>query len=95
MWLDTGSFGFTPVCLEQVTTLAEPYKPVEFIDIYIKYVLVCLSSAKLRSTDSVDPRAVLSRVRPRYRLYSRHRDIDGMSTVPIPVCLLDASCDLS
>jgi hypothetical protein len=27
----------------------------------------CLSSAKLRSTDSVNPRAVLSRVRPRYR----------------------------
>ncbi len=27
----------------------------------------CLSSAKLRSTDSVSPRAVLSRVRPRYR----------------------------
>jgi len=26
----------------------------------------CLSSAKLRSTDSVNPRAVLSRVRPRY-----------------------------
>jgi hypothetical protein len=34
----------------------------------------CLSSAKLRSTDSVNPRAVLSRVRPRYRLYSKHRD---------------------
>jgi hypothetical protein len=34
----------------------------------------CLSSAKLRSTDSVNPRAVLSRVRPRYRHYSRHRD---------------------
>ena len=28
---------------------------------------LCLSSAKLRSTDSVNPRAVLSRVRPRYR----------------------------
>jgi hypothetical protein len=28
---------------------------------------VCLSSAKLRSTDSVNPRAVLSRVRPRCR----------------------------
>jgi hypothetical protein len=27
----------------------------------------CLSPAKLRSTDSVNPRAVLSRVRPRYR----------------------------
>ena len=27
----------------------------------------CLSSAKLRSTDSVNPRAVLSRVLPRYR----------------------------
>ena len=27
----------------------------------------CLSSAKLRSTDSVNPRSVLSRVRPRYR----------------------------
>jgi hypothetical protein len=27
----------------------------------------CLSSANLRSTDSVNPRAVLSRVRPRYR----------------------------
>jgi hypothetical protein len=27
----------------------------------------CLSPAKLRSTDSVSPRAVLSRVRPRYR----------------------------
>jgi hypothetical protein len=27
----------------------------------------CLSSAKLRSTDSVNPRAVLWRVRPRYR----------------------------
>ena len=27
----------------------------------------CLSSAKLRSTDSVNPRAVLSRVRPRCR----------------------------
>jgi hypothetical protein len=26
-----------------------------------------VSSAKLRSTDSVNPRAVLSRVRPRYR----------------------------
>ena len=26
----------------------------------------CLSSAKLRSTDRVNPRAVLSRVRPRY-----------------------------
>ena len=35
---------------------------------------ICLSSAKLRSTDSVNPRAVLSRVRPRYRLYSKHRD---------------------
>jgi hypothetical protein len=34
----------------------------------------CLSSAKLRSTDSVNPRAVLSRVLPRYRLYSKHRD---------------------
>ena len=34
----------------------------------------CLSSAKLRSTDSVNPRAVVSRVRPRYRLYSKHRD---------------------
>ena len=34
----------------------------------------CLSSSKLRSTDSVNPRAVLSRVRPRYRLYSKHRD---------------------
>jgi hypothetical protein len=28
---------------------------------------VCLGSAKIRSTDSVNPRAVLSRVRPRYR----------------------------
>jgi hypothetical protein len=28
---------------------------------------LCLSSAKFRSTDSVNPRAVLSRVRPRYR----------------------------
>jgi hypothetical protein len=27
----------------------------------------CLSPAKLRSTDSVNPRAVISRVRPRYR----------------------------
>ena len=27
----------------------------------------CLSSATLRSTDGVNPRAVLSRVRPRYR----------------------------
>ena len=27
----------------------------------------CLSSAKLRSTDSVNPRAVLAQVRPRYR----------------------------
>jgi hypothetical protein len=27
----------------------------------------CLSSAKLRSTDCVNPRTVLSRVRPRYR----------------------------
>ena len=40
----------------------------------------CLSSAKLRSTDRVNPRAVLSRVRPRYRpllgvcIYSKHRD---------------------
>jgi len=34
----------------------------------------CLSSAKLRSTDSVNPRAVLSRALPRYRLYSKHRD---------------------
>jgi hypothetical protein len=50
----------------------------------------CLSPAKLRSTDSVNPRAV-SRVRPRYRLYSRHRDIDGISTGPIPVCPRDAS----
>ncbi len=37
-------------------------------------MIYCLSSAKLRSTDSVNPRAVLSRVRPRYRLYSKHRD---------------------
>jgi hypothetical protein len=29
--------------------------------------VVCLNSAKLRSTDSVNPRTVLSRVRPRYR----------------------------
>ncbi len=35
---------------------------------------VCLSSAKLRSTDSVNPRAVLSRVRPAIGLYSKHRD---------------------
>ena len=34
----------------------------------------CLSSAKLRSTDSVNPRAVLSRALPHYRLYSKHRD---------------------
>jgi hypothetical protein len=34
----------------------------------------CLISAKLRSTDSVNPRAVLSRALPRYRLYSKHRD---------------------
>jgi hypothetical protein len=34
----------------------------------------CLSSANLSSTDSVNPRAVLSRVRPRYRHLSRHRD---------------------
>jgi hypothetical protein len=27
----------------------------------------------------VNPRAVLSRARPRYRLYSRYHDIDGMS----------------
>jgi hypothetical protein len=40
---------------------------------------ICLSSAKLRSTDSVNPRAVLSRTRPRYLLYSRYRDIDGIS----------------
>jgi hypothetical protein len=36
----------------------------------IQYVIACpqcLSSAKLRSTDSVNPRAVLSRVCPRYR----------------------------
>jgi hypothetical protein len=32
-----------------------------------KYTYACLSSAKLRSTDSVNPRAVLSRVLPRYR----------------------------
>ena len=32
-----------------------------------EHVQHCLSSAKLRSTDSVNPRAVLSRVRPRYR----------------------------
>jgi len=38
-----------------------------------------LSSAKLRSTDSVNPRAVLSRTRPRYLLYSRYREIDGIS----------------
>ena len=50
----------------------------------------CLSSATPRSTASLNTRAVLSRVLPRYRLYSRHRDIDGISTVPIPVCLLDA-----
>ena len=30
-------------------------------------LILCLSSAKLRSTDSVNPRAVLSRLRPRYR----------------------------
>jgi hypothetical protein len=42
----------------------------------------CLSSANLRSTDSVNPWEVLSRARPRNRLYSRHRDID------VCVCLL-------
>ena len=35
----------------------------------------CLSSAKLRSTDSVNPRAVLSRVLPRYRLYSKQYSV--------------------
>jgi len=34
----------------------------------------CLNSAKLRSTDRVNPRAVLLRALPRYRLYSKHRD---------------------
>ena len=40
----------------------------------VQKLVECLSSVKLRSTDSVNPRAVLSRVRPRYRLYSKHRD---------------------
>jgi hypothetical protein len=36
---------------------------------------MCLSSAKLRSTDSVNPRAVLSRENaPAIGIYSRHRD---------------------
>ena len=35
----------------------------------------CLSSAKLRSTDNANPRAVLSRALPRYRLYSKHSDM--------------------
>jgi hypothetical protein len=48
----------------------------------------CLRSAKLRSTDSVNPRAVLSRARPRNRLYSRHRDIGNISPVPIPVTVV-------
>ena len=34
----------------------------------------CLSSAKLRSTDSVNPRAVLSEYAPAIGIYSRHRD---------------------
>ena len=42
----------------------------------------CLSSAKLRSTDSVNPRAVLSRVLPRYRLYSKHSDRQYQYQVP-------------
>ena len=48
-------------------------KPNAFVGHYNKQP-TCLNSAKLRSTDSVNPRAVLSRVRPRYRLYSKHRD---------------------
>jgi hypothetical protein len=43
------------------------------------FLYICLSSAKLRSTDSVNPREVLSQARPRNRLDSRHRDIDGIS----------------
>ena len=51
------------------------------------------------STDSVNPRAVLSQARPAIGIYSRHRhdDVfylflqkqksDGIGTVPIPVCL--------
>jgi hypothetical protein len=39
-------------------------------------------TSELRSTDRVNRRAVLSRARPRYRLYSRHRDIGGISPVP-------------
>jgi hypothetical protein len=31
---------------------------------------------------------VLSRARPRYRLYFRQRDIDGISPVPIPVTIV-------
>ena len=42
----------------------------------------CLSSAKLRSTDSVNPRSVLSRVLPRYRLYSKHCDRQYRYQVP-------------
>ena len=57
----------------------------------------CLSSAKLRSTDSVNPRTVPGQCSREYApapaigIYSRHRDIDGISKVPIPVCLWDAS----
>ncbi len=40
----------------------------------------CLSSAKLRSTDSVNPRAVLSRVRPRYRPLQAISEVQPLST---------------
>jgi hypothetical protein len=54
-----GNRKWTLVCtVPRFSQLLYRYKPSPF---------PCLSSAKLRSTDSVNPRAVLSRVRPRYR----------------------------
>ena len=50
---------------ETYTVTSQPGPSYTFQD--YDSILVCLSSAKLRSTDSVNPRAVLSRVRPRYR----------------------------
>jgi hypothetical protein len=56
--------------LTSATIEVSNFRPLLKSDIVILnqgFPFVCLSPAKLRSTDSVNPRAVLSRVRPRYR----------------------------
>jgi hypothetical protein len=55
---------------------------------FFSFSLFLTELAKLSSPDSVNSRKVLLRARPRYRFYSRHRDIGGIGPVPVPVTVV-------